>query len=424
MPKEMCPSKVPDGDQRGWIIPIGGAEEKENDPRILRRFVELCGGDQADIVVIPTASRLSDTGARYERIFGELGASRVTAIDFDTRRDCEERNRLQRIEQASGLFFTGGNQLRITTVIGGTTVAQASFAASNARGIPVAGTSAGAAILSEHMIAFGDEGGSPRAGSVGLAPGLGLTNRFIIDQHFRQRDRLGRLTTALAFNPVRHRHRAGRGHRRLHRAGQHPGSRRQRRGHRGRCRRLAVLLDGSGRSRRTGLPARPEHPHPRRGCYLQPAYPPGLAGRSPQTDQGLHHRRAMRILDRSVYVGPSLYAHFPVIRLELDLGALEPGPPRKLGPAFVDALVAALPGLAEHGCSYREPGGFIRRMREGEGTWLGHVLEHVAIELQNVAGEDVTFGKTRSIRWPPRACIRWSTNTRRRKKASPPANWR
>ena len=105
----------------------------------------------------------------------------------------------------------------------------------------------------------------------------------------------------------------------------------------------------------------------------------------------------MRILNRNVYVGPSQYAKFPVIRLELDLGALEQWPTAKLGPAFVDALVAALPGLAEHGCSYREPGGFIRRMREGEGTWLGHVLEHVAIELQNVAGEDVTFGKTRSI---------------------------
>lgn len=105
----------------------------------------------------------------------------------------------------------------------------------------------------------------------------------------------------------------------------------------------------------------------------------------------------MRILERSVYVGPSLYAHFPVIRLELDLGELEKWPTAKLGAGYIDALVAALPGLAEHGCSYREPGGFIRRMREGEGTWLGHVLEHVAIELQNVAGEDVTFGKTRSV---------------------------
>ena len=108
----------------------------------------------------------------------------------------------------------------------------------------------------------------------------------------------------------------------------------------------------------------------------------------------------MRILERSVFVGPSLYAHFPVIRLELDLGELEQWPTGRLGSAFVDGLIAALPGLAEHGCSYREPGGFIRRMREGDGTWLGHVLEHVAIELQNVAGEDVTFGKTRSIDKP------------------------
>src|SRR6516162_3857983 len=108
----------------------------------------------------------------------------------------------------------------------------------------------------------------------------------------------------------------------------------------------------------------------------------------------------MRILDRSVYVGPSLYARFPVIRLELDLGALEGWPTARLGAPFIDALAAALPGLGEHGCSYREPGGFLRRMREGEGTWLGHVLEHVAIELQNIAGEAVTFGKTRSAGAP------------------------
>jgi cyanophycin synthetase len=108
----------------------------------------------------------------------------------------------------------------------------------------------------------------------------------------------------------------------------------------------------------------------------------------------------VRILDRSVYVGPSLYAHFPVIRLELDLGALEAWPTGRLGHEFVDALATALPGLAEHGCSYKEPGGFFRRMREDEGTWLGHVLEHVAIELQNIAGEAVTFGKTRSAGLP------------------------
>jgi cyanophycin synthetase len=108
----------------------------------------------------------------------------------------------------------------------------------------------------------------------------------------------------------------------------------------------------------------------------------------------------MRILDRSVYVGPSLYARFPVIRLELDLGTLEAWPTGRLGGEFVDALATALPGLAQHGCSYRQPGGFFRRMREDEGTWLGHVLEHVAIELQNIAGEEVTFGKTRSLGKP------------------------
>lgn len=103
----------------------------------------------------------------------------------------------------------------------------------------------------------------------------------------------------------------------------------------------------------------------------------------------------MKVLDRAVYVGPSLYAHFPVIRLRLDLGDLEAWPTSRLGSGFVDALLEALPGLREHGCSYGEPGGFVRRMTEDEGTWLGHVLEHVAIELQNVAGIKVTFGKTR-----------------------------
>jgi cyanophycin synthetase len=104
----------------------------------------------------------------------------------------------------------------------------------------------------------------------------------------------------------------------------------------------------------------------------------------------------MQILDSAVFVGPSLFAHFPVIRLDIDLGPLEEWPSGKLGPRFTDALVAALPGLKDHTCSYGKPGGFVRRLTEGEGTWMGHILEHVAIELQNVAGETVTFGKTRS----------------------------
>jgi cyanophycinase len=194
------PSIVPEGRTRGWIVPIGGAENKENDRHILERFVSASGGRDADIVVIPTASRLHETGPRYQKLFSEIGAARVEVMDFDTRRDCHEPGRLRRLEEASGVFFTGGNQLRLTTLLGGTPVAKL-IRARNAHGVTVGGTSAGASILSEHMIAFGDEGSSVISGSVRLAPGLGLTNRFIIDQHFRQRDRLGRLLTALAYNP-------------------------------------------------------------------------------------------------------------------------------------------------------------------------------------------------------------------------------
>jgi len=196
----MSPSRVPEGEVRGSIVPIGGAENKENDPRILSRFVRESGGEMADIVVIPTASRAHETGPRYEKLFRDLGARRVDVMDFDTRRDSQESGRLQRLTEATGIFFTGGNQLRLTTLLGGTPVAKL-IRSQNARGVTVGGTSAGASILSEHMIAFGDDGAAAIAGSVRLAPGLGLTNRFIIDQHFRQRDRLGRLITALAYNP-------------------------------------------------------------------------------------------------------------------------------------------------------------------------------------------------------------------------------
>lgn len=104
----------------------------------------------------------------------------------------------------------------------------------------------------------------------------------------------------------------------------------------------------------------------------------------------------MKFVDTSVYRGPNVYALFPVIRHQVDLEVLEEWPTARLGEAFIDALIAALPGLADHGCSYREPGGLVRRMREDEGTWMGHVLEHVVLELQGIAGYDVSFGKTRS----------------------------
>jgi len=117
----MCPSKVAEGEERGWIVPIGGAEDKETRRRILKRFVQLCGGRDADIAIIPTASRLPDTGHRYEELFERLEAGRAQSIDFATREDGQRDDYLRRLQTATGVFFTGGNQLRISTIIGGRT---------------------------------------------------------------------------------------------------------------------------------------------------------------------------------------------------------------------------------------------------------------------------------------------------------------
>ena len=196
----MSPSRGRGGTERGSIVAIGGAEDKVDGEAILRRFVKLCGGRGARIAVIPTASEARGTGRRYEQIFRDLRAEKVWVLAFETRAQCEDPEELKVLEKANGVFLTGGNQLRLSTTLGGTTCAK-QLRAMNAAGVHVAGTSAGAAFLSEHMIAFGDEGSTPRSGMVSLAPGLGLTNRAIVDQHFRQRDRLGRLLAALAFNP-------------------------------------------------------------------------------------------------------------------------------------------------------------------------------------------------------------------------------
>jgi cyanophycin synthetase len=108
----------------------------------------------------------------------------------------------------------------------------------------------------------------------------------------------------------------------------------------------------------------------------------------------------MKIVSTNVFVGPNVWAGFPVIRHVVDLGVLEDWPSAKIGDEWIEAVVEALPGLREHGCSYREAGGLIRRLREGEGTWLGHIAEHVALEIQGVAGSDVTFGRTRGTGSP------------------------
>jgi cyanophycinase len=196
----VSPSKVEEDKKRGYIVAVGGAEDKVGPAEILRRFVEVAGGKGARIAIIPTASRLGDTGKRYEKLFKGIGVEEARAIPFAERADASKDEWVRMLEAASGVFLTGGSQLRISTILGGTPVAKA-IRRMNARGVAVGGTSAGAAVLSEHMIASGDEGSTPTIGMATLAPGFGLSNRVIIDQHFRQRDRLGRLLTALAYNP-------------------------------------------------------------------------------------------------------------------------------------------------------------------------------------------------------------------------------
>ncbi len=196
----MCPAKTPKNNDRGWIIPIGGGDKKVRSSTILQRLVELSGGADARMVIIPTASQLDTAGQRTQDVFRELGVSDIEIVDLETRADCEDPKFLDKLNAATGVFVTGGNQLRLTTTIGGTSAAKA-LRAGNARGVHIAGTSAGAAFVCEHMIAIGKSGGTPKRGMASLSPGLGLTNRVIVDQHFRERDRLGRLLTALAYNP-------------------------------------------------------------------------------------------------------------------------------------------------------------------------------------------------------------------------------
>lgn len=196
----MCPAPVPEHKTRGFIIPIGGGEDKVKEMLIHRKFVELSGGGDADIVVIPTASMLERTGPDYNEIFRDLGAGQVEFLPINSREDCDNPSYVEMLDRATGIFMTGGNQLRLSTILGGTLVAQR-IRRCNAAGVPVAGTSAGASIMSEHMVAGGDGNSAPSGGGVNLAPGLGLTNAVIIDQHFTQRNRLGRLLSAASYNP-------------------------------------------------------------------------------------------------------------------------------------------------------------------------------------------------------------------------------
>jgi len=185
----------------GHVIVIGGAEDKVRERVILARFVKLAGGHDARIAVISTASSLGPlAGEMYRRVFGELGAAEVHPIHTTTRAQCSDPIAVRTVREATGIFLTGGNQLRLSSTIGGTPLAQA-ITRRHREGAVVAGTSAGASAMSTHMVAFGASGATPKQRMVQMAAGLGILPGVIIDQHFEQRNRLGRLLAIIASNP-------------------------------------------------------------------------------------------------------------------------------------------------------------------------------------------------------------------------------
>lgn len=185
----------------GTVIIIGGAEDKVRDRVILSRFVALAGGVDATIAVISTASSLGlEAGERYKAVFAELGVTRVRPLHAITRAQANDDAAVLAMRDVTGVFLTGGNQLRLSSTLGGTRLADAILDRFRT-GAVVAGTSAGASAMSSHMIAFGASGATPKHRMAQISAGLGVLPGVIVDQHFQQRNRLGRLLSLIAQNP-------------------------------------------------------------------------------------------------------------------------------------------------------------------------------------------------------------------------------
>jgi cyanophycinase len=185
----------------GALLAIGGAEDKLGKRDVLGRFVEYAGGIDGRIAVIPTASALGpDVVDLYSAVFRKLGAGSVIGVRPETRADAEDPEFVAELDDVTGIFMTGGNQLKLSQVITGTAFGQAILDA-NAFGVTVGGTSAGASILSSHMVAFGSGGAAPKQRMTQLAAGLGLLDGCVVDQHFDQRNRYGRLLMLVAQSP-------------------------------------------------------------------------------------------------------------------------------------------------------------------------------------------------------------------------------
>lgn len=186
---------------RGPVMVIGGAEDKLRDKVILNRFIKMAGGGEGRIVVISTASSLGDEATNlYRELFTQMGAGSVVGLRPITREEANAEVGAAAVTDSTGVFLTGGNQLRLASVVGGTKLGSALLAAHD-RGVVVAGTSAGASAVSTHMVAFGASGATPKHRMAQISAGLGLLKGVVVDQHFEQRTRLGRLLAVVAQSP-------------------------------------------------------------------------------------------------------------------------------------------------------------------------------------------------------------------------------
>ncbi len=185
----------------GIVVPIGGAEDKIGRMTILREVMRLAGGPAARIVVISTASSLGDEITHaYLQLFASLGADDVVGIRPESRAQAQDAGLTAAVGRATAVFMTGGNQTKLATVVVGTALGDA-IRAAHLRGAVIAGTSAGASICSEHMVSFGSGGSTPKFRIGQVSQGLGLLSGVIVDQHFTQRNRFGRLLALVAANP-------------------------------------------------------------------------------------------------------------------------------------------------------------------------------------------------------------------------------
>jgi cyanophycinase len=192
----------PQAEISGQLLIIGGAEDKENDRTILREFVRRAGGLQARIAVMTVATGLpGEVGEQYLSLFEKLGVADVRVVDTARREDASDPKAIEAIGQATGVFFTGGNQARITECLKDTEL-DAMLHQRYVQGLVIAGTSAGAAMMPEMMIVEGEGETNPRMEVAKMDRGMGFLPGVVIDQHFAQRGRLGRLVSAVVQQPV------------------------------------------------------------------------------------------------------------------------------------------------------------------------------------------------------------------------------